>query len=90
MSHRPTLVALVLAAASGAALVAFARPAPVARPVAGWEYHIVRGAGIDLGASPKAQDEQMAAATNTLNSLGADGWELSVIQGQFAVLRRAR
>jgi hypothetical protein len=90
MSHRPTLIALVLAAASGAALVAFARPAPEARPVAGWEYLVVRGAGIDLGAPPKAQDEQMAAAQGTLNSLGAEGWELSAIQGQFAVLRRGR
>lgn len=90
MFHRPTAAVLVLAAASGAALLAFTRPAPVAPPVMAWEYRIVRGAGIDLAASSQAQDEQLAAAQNVLNGLGADGWELQAVQGPFAVLRRAR
>lgn len=90
MFHRPTAAVLLLAAASGAALLAFTRPAPAAPPVGGWEYRIVRGAGIDLAASGQQQDEQMGAAQNMLNGLGAEGWELQVVQGPFAVLRRPR
>lgn len=90
MIHRPTVAALILAAASGAALLAFARPAPAARPVAGWEYRIIRGAGIDLAASPEVQDEQLAIAQTKLNAHGGEGWELIIVQGQFAVLRRAK
>jgi hypothetical protein len=90
MSRRPTLALVAFAALASTALLAFARPEPIPAPAAAWEYRIVRGAGIDLGALPKAQDEQMAAAQALLNQLGAEGWELQVVQGPFAVLRRPR
>jgi len=89
MVRRHALAALLLAA-SGAALLAFARPAPSAAPFAGWEYRIVRGAGIDLAADPKTQDQQLGAAQNALNAAGAEGWELTAVAGQFAVLKRPR
>lgn len=82
-----TLVSVVLVAA--AALVAFAHPTPAAAPVAGWEYLVVRG-GIDIAASPKDQEAQIAGTQGTLNNLGNEGWELAAIQGSFAVLKRPR
>ena len=85
MSSRNKMVFGSLALVALFSLFAFARSAPAG----GWEYHIVRG-GIDLAASPQAQAEQMGAATGTLNQLGGEGWELVAIQGQFAVLKRAR
>jgi hypothetical protein len=89
MSLRTSIVLVALALIAAVALVAFAHPTPATTPVGGWEYHIVRG-GIDIAASPQAQQEQMAAAQGTLNQLGGEGWELVAIQGQFAVLKRVR
>jgi hypothetical protein len=71
-------------------LFASARPAPTGPQVAAWEYRIVHGAGIDVGAPAKDQEEQLAAAQGLLNQLGGEGWELQLIQGPFAVLRRPR
>ena len=87
MSIRPSVVFASAAVLAAASLFAFARPAPA--PLAGWEYLIVRG-GIDIAASPKDQDAQLAGTQGTLNNLGNEGWELAAIQGQFAVLKRPR
>ena len=88
MSTRTSVLIAFLAIVTSITLIAAAHPAPAA-PFGGWEYHIVRG-GIDLAASPQAQAEQMAGTQGTLNQLGGEGWELVAIQGQFAVLKRAR
>ena len=89
MSIRPSVVFASAAVLAAASLFAFARPSPAPAPVAGWEYLIVRG-GIDIAASPKDQDAQLAGTQGTLNNLGNEGWELAAIQGQFAVLKRPR
>jgi hypothetical protein len=88
MSTRTTVLIAVLAILASITLIAASHPGSAA-PVGAWEYHIVRG-GIDIAASPQAQQEQQAAAQGTLNQLGGEGWELITIQGQFAVLKRAR
>ena len=88
MSTRTSVLIACLAVLISITLIAASYPGPAA-PVGAWEYHIVRG-GIDIAASPQAQAEQQAAAQGTLNQLGGEGWELVAIQGQFAVLKRAR
>src|SRR5262245_58035988 len=85
MSSRTSIVFGSLAVTALASLFAFTRPAPVV----GWEYTVVRG-GIDLAASPKDQDSQIAGMNGTLNQLGGEGWELAAVQGQFAVFKRPR
>ena len=93
MSIRPSILFGSAALVAAASLFAFARPepapAPAPAPVAGWEYTVVRG-GIDIAASPKDQEAQIAGVQGTLNNLGNEGWELAAIQGQFAVLKRPR
>jgi len=89
MSIRPSVLFACAALVASASLFAFARPEPAPTPVAGWEYLIVRG-GVDIAASPKDQDAQVAGMQGTLNNLGNEGWELAAVQGQFAVLKRPR
>jgi hypothetical protein len=91
MSIRPSVLFASATLVAAASLFAFARPepAPTPTPVAGWEYLIVRG-GVDIAASPKDQDAQVAGMQGTLNNLGNEGWELAAVQGQFAVLKRPR
>ena len=88
MSTRTSVLIAFLAILTSITLIAAAHPAPAA-PFGAWEYHIARG-GIDIAASPQVQQEQQAAAQGALNQLGGEGWELVTIQGQFAVLKRAR
>jgi hypothetical protein len=89
MSIRPSVLFASAALVAAASLFAFARPEPAPVAVAGWEYLIVRG-GIDIAASPKDQEAQMAGTQGTLNNLGNEGWELAAVQGSFAVLKRPR
>ena len=85
MSLRKSSLFVAAAALAAVSLIAFARPAP-----AGFEYHVVRGAGIDLSAPAETQQQQVAGMETTLNQLGADGWDLAAVQGGVAVMRRAR
>ena len=85
MSRRKTTLFSAAAVVAALTLFAFTRPAPV-----GWEYHVVRGAGIDLSAPAETQDQQVAAITNLLNQLGREGWELTEVEGSVAVFRRPR
>ena len=85
MSLRKSSLFVAATALAAVTLVAFTRPAP-----GGWEYHIARGAGIDLSAPAETQQQQVAAMEATLNQLGADGWELAAVQGGVAVMRRPR
>jgi hypothetical protein len=88
MSTRTSVLIAVIAFLTSITLIAASHPAPAA-PVAGWEYLVVRG-GIDIAASPKDQEAQIGGMQGTLNNLGNEGWELSAVQGQFAVLKRPR
>ena len=87
MSTRTTVLIAILAVLTSITLIAASHPGPAA-PVAGWEYLVIGGGGIDLAASPQVQQEQMAAAQGRLNQLGSEGWELSAVQGTFARGRR--
>ena len=85
MSRRKTTVFTAAVVVAALSLFAFTRPARD-----GWNYRIVRGAGIDLSAPVEAQQAQVAAMEATLNQLGADGWDLAAVLDGVAVMRRAR
>jgi hypothetical protein len=82
-SKLPVVAATVLGL--GLALVAFA---PSRAPQ--WQYTVVRGAGMELGANDAEIERIRVGSEQRLNSLGKDGWEFVQYINGFAVLKRLK
>ena len=55
-----------------------------------WEYTVVRGGGLNLGAPAEELEAARRNAEQTLNGLGNDGWELVDVENGYAVMKRLK
>ena len=82
-SRLPAVAATVLGL--GLVLLAFA---PQRAPQ--WQYTVVRGTQMELGANDDEIERQRVRSEQRLNALGEDGWEFVQYVNGFAVLKRPR
>jgi len=80
-SRLPAVGATVLGL--GLLLVAFA---PQRAPE--WQYTVVRGTQMELGANDAEIERQRINSEQRLNALGEEGWEFVQYVNGFAVLKR--